>query len=545
MPQVSYRRPEYEYLLTAWTLVRDCIAGEQKIKLEGKLYLPMPNAEDTSDANKKRYAAYKKRAVFYNATGRTLEGLIGEVFSEDPTLELPNGLNPTYDDSEGGSVTLDQHAHNTLADCVAMGRGGILVDYPKVESGPSSKADLEAGKVAPTLIYYQPEHIINWRINMIAGKRRTSLVVLEEQFILEDDGFVHKLTPQWRVMRIISKEQMMADLASEGPEVDAEGGGAPGTDSDTDKTPVDDVEDLLPPPPETPEDQLVYKMEVWRQNEKNEFFMEEEYYPTDGAGQFFREIPFAFVGSKNNDARPDKAPMYDLAVVNLAHYRNSADYEESCFICGQPTPYMTGLTKTWVDDVLQGEIYLGSRSAIPLPPNAQMGLVQAAPNSMPKEAMDAKERQMVALGAKLVEQKSVQRTAQEATQEKAAEMSVLATCAANVSDAYTRALKWAARFVNLPEDKVEYTLSTQYEISRMTPAERAQLLAEWQAGAITWTEYREQLREANVATEKDDVARAEIESAQESTLRADLLKQEGGKQPKDPVKPTTRSMGAV
>ena len=59
--------------------------------------------------------------------------------------------------------------------------------------------------------------------------------------------------------------------------------------------------------------------------------------------------------------------MYDLAVLNIAHYRNSADYEESCFVTGQPTVWASGLTEAWVEDVLKGELRLGSFGGIPLP----------------------------------------------------------------------------------------------------------------------------------------------------------------------------------
>ena len=59
-------------------------------------------------------------------------------------------------------------------------------------------------------------------------------------------------------------------------------------------------------------------------------------------------IPFSFVGADNNDATVDESPLYPLAQLNVAHYRNSADYEQSLFIVGQATPVFTGLTDEWV-----------------------------------------------------------------------------------------------------------------------------------------------------------------------------------------------------
>lgn len=47
----------------------------------------------------------------------------------------------------------------------------------------------------------------------------------------------------------------------------------------------------------------------------------------------------------------------------------------------------------------------------------------------------------------------------------------------------------------------------------MTPQERQQLIAEWQAGAITWGEMRARMVDDEIAfIEDDELAKAEIES---------------------------------
>src|SRR5690606_9759514 len=83
----------------------------------------------------------------------------------------------------------------------------------------------------------------------------------------------------------------------------------------------------------------VYKVQLWRAKDANSSDFveyEEPYYPKDGAGNSLTEIPFTFIGSKNNEPSIDSPPMYDMADINVAHYRNSADYEESVFVVGQP-----------------------------------------------------------------------------------------------------------------------------------------------------------------------------------------------------------------
>ena len=58
-----------------------------------------------------------------------------------------------------------------------------------------------------------------------------------------------------------------------------------------------------------------------------------------------------------------------MAALNLAHYRNSADYEDSVFFNGQPQPWMAGLTEEWRDWLKKEGIVIGSRVILPLPEN--------------------------------------------------------------------------------------------------------------------------------------------------------------------------------
>lgn len=138
------------------------------------------------------------------------------------------------------------------------------------------------------------------------------------------------------------------------------------------------------------------------------------------------DIPFTFFGSNDNDETMDDAPLYDLAVLNLAHYRNSADYEEGNFIAGQPSLFITGLTKEWVTDIVnQGNpIRLGARTANILGSGANAFLLQADANSGLYQALQDKKDQMVALGARLIEPNGGTKTATEAQSDKADETSI-------------------------------------------------------------------------------------------------------------------------
>jgi hypothetical protein len=164
--------------------------------------------------------------------------------------------------------------------------------------------------------------------------------------------------------------------------------------------------------------------------------------------------------------------------------------------------------------------------------------LQAMPNTMIKEAMDTKERQMVALGARLVEQKQVQRTAFETKVEASNDGSILSQVSKNVSEAYEWALGVCADFMGMPnlaETAIQFELNDDFDIARMTPEEQAQAIANWQKGAITWEEMRDCLRKAGVATVDDDKAKAEIE---QDTIDAMKILPNNIGNPLDPGNPT-------
>lgn len=457
---VSYTRKEVKVSQRKWEMIRDCIDGEDAVKARRTKYLPRPNPDDTSKENDARYSEYLTRAVFYNVTCRTLDGLVGQVFLRPPAVELPDQLEGLKVDVDGVGVGLDQQAKRTLRGVLSYGRMGLFIDYPATDT-PTSREDQDRGFIRPTITLYEPWQIINWRTITVGARKLLSLVVLQEEITEPLDDFEDTVVKQWRVLRLVNGQ---------------------------------------------------YHVELYKEA-NGTFGKVSEFVPRGANSQPLDTIPFLMVGAVNNDDTLDKPPIYDLASLNIAHYRNSADYEEACFIVGQPTICLAGLTASWVKEVLQGKVHIGSRAAIPLPAGGSANMLQAAPNTLPFEAMEAKERQMVALGAKLVETSEVQRTLGEAELEEASETSILTTAADNVSRAYTDALRWCGQFSGTEVESILYTLNTDFPAARMTPEDRRQLVSEWQSGALAFSEMRSALRKAGIATLDDEEAKDEIESS--------------------------------
>lgn len=467
---ISTPRPEVQRLKPRYKLIRDVI--EQNVECLGEIYLPCPSGkplQDRSPEEIQRYVDYVKRAIFYNFCARTLVGFVGQIFSREAEVKVPTALDSLVKDVTGDGLTLEQLAKEACAEVLSVGRYGLLVDYPKSSTGTFSKKDVDDGVARPVILPYYAEQIIDWQFKKVGAKWVLCYLVLEEvhEYRGEDGSF--NTCAQFRVL----------DLG------------------DTDNG--------------------FYRQRVWREGDTNGWVADEESTPVAN-GQNLFEIPFTFVGSVNNDSTPDMPPMYDMAKINIGHYRNSADYEESVFLIGQPTLVVTGLSEKWWEGVLKKVLKFGSRNGIQLEKDSDAKILQAQPNTLAKEAMDGKQEQLASMGAEFLRETNTQKTATEAAIDDSSRTSAIANASKNVTAAFQFALEWCAVFQGQSEETVAFKLNSEFDLVRMTEAQRMQLLKEFQANVISWTEMRSALHKAGIATEDDEMVRKELEEKEAAEL---------------------------
>jgi len=388
---VSTPCKQYANILPRQRLVEDVCAGEYAVKLGCDLYLPIPAPSDKSPENLARYNQYLSRALFYGATGQTLNSLIGAAFRIDPTFKA-DLIDYAQQDVDGSGVSIFQQAQMVLAELLKKGRAGLLVDYPRTDTAISI-AEQKAQAIRPNIALYDTKQIINWRVDKVGGKYLTTLVVLCEKISEVSDAseFVTEEIDQFRVLKLVDGQ---------------------------------------------------YTVEIHRDDK-----LIDSYVPLDASGRAWDIIPFQIVGSEANTWAINPIPLEPLARVNLAHYRNSADHEDSVFLCGQPQAYMTGLSEEWRDDLDKRGVYIGSRVLLPLPVGGTFGFAQAAENTLVRQAMMDKEEQMKGLGALIMQQGSAVKTATQSNNEQAVQQSVLTLCVANLNEAYMTCIGWMLRFI--------------------------------------------------------------------------------------------------
>ena len=413
---VSTKHPQYELYRPVWDKTRDAVRGSVQIKDKKHVYLPVPDPETADERigeNTIRYRQYIRRAVFANYTGRTKNALVGAAFRKPPSYELPQGLEYLIDDATGDGLGIEQLAKDELSNLLETGRTLLLVDFPQAEAGMSAE-EIARLSIRASIIPYACEQVVNWKTETVGGRKLVTMIVLAEDYKTADDEFEHDSEVQYRVLR----------LREDG-----------------------------------------YTQQLYRE----EVPYTDEIYPRKADGSTWDIIPAIFVGSKNNDSTIDDAPLADIADVNIAHYRNSADYEESCFITGQPTLFITHSLnmEEWYEYNPEG-IKLGARAGHVLGESGSATLLQPNANNLVLEAMKAKEGQMVAIGARIITDRGSNETAEGARIRFASENSVLGDIVGNLSAALQQAVLWCGEFMGAG-DEAEFAINREFYDKSVDP----------------------------------------------------------------------------
>ena len=443
------------------------MGGEDEIKARGETYLPRPSGMSKDD-----YAGYLARAQFFNATGRTLDGLAGMLNRKPCIVEVPEGMERYIENVDGKGHTMSQFVSMVCKDVLTTGWGGVLVDMPHSDE-PVSQADFEKNGMYAYMVYYKAEAATKFRWETRGRFNALKYVILSEPTEVDAVGAYNTEMKDYR--RVL--------------EIDENG--------DYRQTLYDDK--MIP----------VFEVNPkWKQGN-------------------LKEIPFAFMST---NTEPEEPLMKDLVNTNLSHYHKSADYENGLHWTGVPTPYERGwLPETKYDEegneIAQEPMKLGGTQFLYFPPGTeQVAFLEFGGSGLSQlsSAMQNDEERMAILGARIIaqEKKGVE-AAETAKIHNAAENSVLASFANNMSQIFSRLLRiyleWTTGQEILQED-VKVQINTDYDVSTMSPAELTALVSLWQSGGIAKSDLFRNLKEGEIldADRNLDEMNAEIDEEQKS-----------------------------
>lgn len=142
---IDTKHPEYTANQDIWNKCIDFYEGEEAVKDAGSKYLPKLSGQDTQ-----KYNAYRDRALFYNAVGRTVAALVAAVFARPTSIDLPAKLEYLRENATDQGDSLEELLSRVLTRQMMTGRCGILGD--------------RAGDSQPYLVVYDELQIINWKV---------------------------------------------------------------------------------------------------------------------------------------------------------------------------------------------------------------------------------------------------------------------------------------------------------------------------------------------------------------------------------------------
>ena len=416
---------------------------------------------DKDDPDRQRN--YQDGAVYQNWTTRTKDFLLGAVFRKPFEVELPPALEYLKQEADQAGNTLDQFARSVVGHTIQFGRHSILVDFPHT-GGAMSRAQERANNVRPYLVEYDAFSLTNWKEE--DGKE--VLAVLKECRLSDSitDKYEHLYEDQYRVLEIDENGLYVQRLVD---------------------TSDDDIEDPREP---------------------------------KFGGKRPNYLPLFIAGSLNNDICVDPSPLKPIADLNIAAFRNSADYEESVHLVSQAMLQIdTGNmdAATW-DKMNPGGIRFGSSAAVITTGGGSASLIQAASNSMAFEALTNKAQQAVQIGSKLVERSGGNETAEAARIDSAAETSALDLIVGNCSVAIESALKTAAEIAGENPDSVTFKLNREFFAESIDPQMMAQAMGLFDRAVILKEELRGTAVKAGIANPDIDNVEAFDRISQEVTI---------------------------
>lgn len=467
---VAKRDKLHDSMTAIWAKMRAIVEGEEAVHAGKTSYLPKLNGQDDA-----QYDAYRKRAPFVNATGRTLDGVTGVMFARPIKVSKPDSAQPIVDDITLDGEPLSSFAENVAREVVSQGGVAILADFPMVEGElPVTRAEEQARNLRPFAKVYRAEAVLGFMVGQVNNASKLIQVRLLEEAREQDpsDEFGEVCVDQVRVLELVR------NTAGE----------------------------------------WTYQQRLFRKNAKDEW---EPYgnpiVPLRG-GKPIGFIPFQFCDPRGTSPSVAKPPLLDVANINLHHYQLNADYHHGLHFTALPMAWFAGF------GIEKGTpIAIGAENAM-VTENAQAsaGYLEFTGQGLAQidKQLLRSEQQMAALGARMLMPEKAGVEAADAIELRSkGEQSVVSAIAVNLGLALTNVLRWLLWWDGtddaLTSDAIKVELNRDLLPRGVTAQTITALLSALQAGRITHKTFVEYLQRADLidpTMDPDDyVAEAQAE----------------------------------
>lgn len=382
--------PAVEAMRQDWAIVDPLMGGTRAMREAGTELLPKWPKEDECD--------YKDRlslSTLFPAYRETVKNNTGRVFAEPIVLgdDVPPVLAELTEDFDRQGNNLQVWAKSFFSQAMSHGLCHALAEYPNIQRADGqlvTSADAIAINARPYAIMIRPQQVLGWRVSNRNGKH-----VLD----------------QFRYMESVEEEDGLFGMKR-----------------------IDQIRVLTPGAWQT------YREKADDKGQKTWMLYEEGLTSLD-------HIALTTLYTDRTGFMTAKPPLLELAYLNVKHWQSQSDQDNILHVARVPMLAVIGLS--------EGEkITVGVGSATSLPINADMKFVEHTGKSIEagRTSLQDLEDQMRVAGAKLLQKdKQAVKTATQAEEEAAQEMSPLQTMASGLEDALDQILQHFAELSDLPE----------------------------------------------------------------------------------------------
>ena len=377
---------------------RDLWGGKTRLTLAGQTYLPQAPGEDA-----KNYSARLMRSAFFNAFRRTVEGLSGLVFRNDPKMgdDVPDQIVTHWENIDMAGTHGDVFTRELLEDDLTAGHAAILVDFP--DTGGMQSAGAEITEIRPYWVPIKKENIMSWRTESEGGANVLTQVVIREIGMAPVGEFGEAADVVYRVIKR----------------------GPPNEDG---------------------------SRVTWQllRVAKNNVVIEE----AAGAYSNQDEIPLAEIISAGRESMfVSTPPLIDLAYLNIAHYQNWSDYMWSAHKTNVPFIFGSGMKEVRDSNGNVTPLIIGANTFVSSDnPDADMKYVSHDGASLgeTKALLDDLKADMGALGLSMLSpQKRTAETAEAKRLDKSTSDSALSVTARGLQDGIENAMQFHANYLRV------------------------------------------------------------------------------------------------
>jgi len=385
--------PAVDAMREDWAIVDPLMGGTRAMRCAGAQLLPKWPKEEQDD-----YDNRLKLSTLFPAYSETVKNNTGRVFAEPIVLgkDVPAPIQTYAEnlDRQGNNLQVWAQSFFTLA--LSHGLCHVLAEYPKTVGADGkpvivTKADEQAAKVRPYAVMVRPQQVLGWRSSSVDGEHVLTQFRYMES-VEEDDGtFGTKCVNQIRVLE-------------------------PGMWSTYRETETAD------------------KRKEWALFESGTTSL--------------KYIPLSTLYTGRTGYLTAKPPLLELAHLNVKHWQSQSDQDNILHVARVPMLAVSGIDDdTWV-------LKVGTASATKLPTGGDMKWVEHTGASIEagRTSLADLEDQMRVAGAKLLQKdKQAVKTATQAEEEAAQEMSPLQTMAGQLEDTIDQLLQFFSDFIGAGE----------------------------------------------------------------------------------------------